>query len=176
MTMTHTRFRSAGSALVLLFLTACTWTPVPRTLASGGAYRAWAVDAVERMREAFNRGECASIYDEASEPFRRLEARQDWLTDCEQIRGTLGVWRSLRTRSASARQGFEAHVDGTAVSAGGECRLQTTWTLENGHVRLFSLCLQSGNRLMVPAPVSPRPLPLTDPPLDIEVTPNHFGV
>ena len=51
-----------------------------------------------RKREAFNGGACASIYESASDGFRRVTARPDWLKRCESLRANLGSWRGYQVQ------------------------------------------------------------------------------
>ncbi|MGA3023505.1 MAG: hypothetical protein ABSF98_01910 [Bryobacteraceae bacterium] len=156
----------AGAVLILLFLTACNHVPDPRDLPLDAIHRGLAMDAVSRLGEALNRGACQSIYDDASEVFRQLEPLAAWESECERIRAALGLWESFSTRAAFATGPSTVLVDGTAVFAKGRRRLDTTWSLEHGSARLFSLYLEGagGRPTMVPAPW-PRPKPrLTDPP------------
>jgi hypothetical protein len=109
---------------------------------------------------------CNLIYVEASDVFRQLESRDDWLTICEHTRASLGYWVTFNLRTLDNGPSFLAHVDGTAVFSSGSYRLSTAWNLENGRAKLFGFCLE-GN---VVVPRSHLPLPkLIDPP------PSRFG-
>jgi hypothetical protein len=142
--------RLVPSALALLILAGCGWPPVRDGQTT---VLPWALERVERMRAAYNRGECAGIYEEASQPFRLLESREDWLAECELIRASLGEWRSFDAKRAETGHAIEVHVSGRAVFARGEGQLQTTWVIEAGGARLFSLWLDTGDwRTAVPAP------------------------
>jgi hypothetical protein len=157
--------RAAATFSCLLFLTTCNKLADQRTLAEAfrenSKYVSVAVDAVKRLRDSFNAGKCNLIYVEASEVFRQLESRDDWLTTCEQTRASLGSWVSLNIRTPDTGPSFVAHVDGTAVFSSGSYRLSTAWNLENGRAKLFRFCLE-GN---VVVPRSHLPLrKLIDPP------------
>ncbi len=99
---------SAAASFLLLFLTGCACLLEPRTVDTRGVYVEWSLEAVERLRQALNRGQCQAIYEEASEPFRRLESLDDWMADCAQIRNSLREWRSFSVPHVDARPGFEA--------------------------------------------------------------------
>jgi len=107
------------------------------------ANRHLALAAVERFRDEFNRGDCQAIYEEATGEFQKLETNPDWLGQCEMLHATMGMWQSFTPRQTDTWQTFLAHVDGEAKFTSGVCRLKTTWSLEPGRARLFSLYLES---------------------------------
>jgi len=155
----------------LLFLARCNKLADQRSLTEAfrenSRYVSVAVDAVKRLRDSFNSGKCNLIYVEASDVFRQLESRDDWLTTCEQTRASLGSWVSFNIRTPDTGPPFLAHADGTAVFASGSYRLSTAWSLENGRAKLFRFCLEGS--VVVPRSHLPLPKKLIDPP------PSRFG-
>jgi len=129
-------------------------------------YRAAApVAQFERLRDAFNRGACDSIYSEASQPFRLLESSDNWMSECGLMRAHLGDWRSFDTSRVEIGSPFDLHVFGTAVFERGRGRLETTWILDDAALRLFKLDLDTAERrTFVPAPAF-KPRRQIDPPL-----------
>ena len=148
----------------LLALAACRQSSAPPHFVLGGARRQAVVSALDAAREAFNRGDCESIYEDASVPFRTLEDRQVWMDDCSHMRAKLGSWISFHMVSGDGQTGFQAHIDGTAIFARGEYKLCTTWTLAAGRARLISLYLQGLGTLVTSPPLRLPQRPLTDPP------------
>jgi hypothetical protein len=156
--------KSAMAVSCLLLLAACAAElPQPRWAAA---------QALGHFREAFNSGRCDSLYEEASVEFRELEARDDWLRTCDDLRARLGEWRNFDIRKADPRPRLVAHMEGTAQFAAGECRLWAAWRLEDGVARLFFLRVRGAGRdVAVPVRmplVSPRPI---DPPGQRQRTP-----
>jgi hypothetical protein len=142
-----------ASAVLLLVLTACGHAPGPRDLPLDPVRRSLALDAVNRLGDALNRGACQSIYDEASTVFQQLESSAAWRDGCERMRASLGTWKSFSARAAFATGTSAVLVDGTVVFAKGRCHLGTTWRLENGRARLFSLYLLGpGGPMTIPEP------------------------
>jgi hypothetical protein len=145
-------------------LAACRQRSVPQSVALDGMRRQAVLSALDRARDAFNHGDCQSIYLDASIPFRVLEGRGDWLSGCEQLRVRLGRWVSFHPAATDARA-FQAHVSGSAIFTRGTYRLSTTWNLEAGHARLFSLYIQgAGLQAAVPPARIPPPRFIDPPP------------
>jgi hypothetical protein len=166
--------KSAVTVCSLLCLIACNRLDERRTPANNSAlsvsqanpkYASMAVDAVARLRESFNSGNCGLIYRAASEPFRERESQEAWLKTCERLRADLGSWMDFSVRSTRTWQSFTVLVDGAASFSTGSYNLRTTWLLQNGRANLFSLYLQgAGRELVVPeSPIGRQPR-LTDPP------------
>ncbi|HET9319165.1 MAG TPA: hypothetical protein VFO27_05305 [Bryobacteraceae bacterium] len=115
---------------------------------AGKPREALALDGVSRLREAFNRGGCQSIFDEADLVFRLRQSQQAWLSECERLREKLGSWRSFQAHLARgpgvplsvvaygeaefAKSRWRAHM-----------RLETVWYFDRGRAELFSLLLDS---------------------------------
>jgi hypothetical protein len=159
--------KSAATVCCLLSLTACNnLTGQRAALQANTKYGNMAKDALEHLRESFNSGNCDLIYMEASDVFRKLESRDDWLRTCAQLRKRLGSWGSFSVGSTDVTPSFMAHMDGMAAfSSGGSCRLRFAWSLENGAARLFSLSLEgAGQQVVIPESSRPGPPRLIDPP------------
>lgn len=111
-----------------------------------------AAEAMNNLREAFNRGDCGSIYDNASGPFRRLESDLVWLARCEDLRKLMGAWVSSEIQVTDTPQDILLHANGTAVFEAEACQLESAWTIEDGQPRLFRLILRGPerDRLIVP--------------------------
>ena len=58
-----------------------------------------ALDAISKLRELFNMGNCPAIYNQAFPSFRARPINF-WLDQCEQFREQLGSWRSFSPTSA----------------------------------------------------------------------------
>ena len=139
--------------------------PVLAALQANPAYASMARNAVQRLRESFNSGNCDLIYIEASEVFRELESRVEWLRTCEQLRTKLGLWESFAVESTDAWQSTLGHVDGTAVFSKGSCRFRIALSLGNRRARVFSLWLQGvGHEVAIPKSFHPGLRRLLDPP------------
>lgn len=81
------------------------------------------MDGVRNVREAFNIGACQSVYDMVDHD----QAREKWLSGCERMRESLGLWNSFDAVS-SQRLGVEPAavlVQGRAVFAKGGFHLET---------------------------------------------------
>ena len=156
----------AGALVILLALAGCCRVPQTQDLPLNGVLRGLALDGVKRFGEALNRGACQSIYDDASVVLQGLEASAAWRHECERMRETLGSWESFRLRAVVATGPSTVLVDGTAVFAKGPCHMGTTWNVENGRARLFSLYLLGpAGVTTIPAPWPGRRPRLIDPPL-----------
>src|ERR1700733_15868183 len=89
--------RSAVAAMMaVLALSACHRTPQPRVdfRAATSEEQKVAIEAVEKFRAAFQDGSCLTIYDQASEAFRKLERQEDWERVCGELHGELTVYLS----------------------------------------------------------------------------------
>jgi hypothetical protein len=108
--------------------------------------------AVKRLQQSFNAGRCDLIYDRATIEFRELESRESWLATCSRLRSDLGEWRQFSVEPGDARAVFAARrrkcaISGTASFSKGAFRLWTTWNLDSGEAKLFSLSLQGKARV-----------------------------
>ena len=114
--------------------------------------------SVDQLREAFNRGNCQTIYDEADPVFRLAQLPPEWLAQCEHIRNTLGTWRSFDLQM-HGKLGIPLTViaGGPAVFATGDYQVKTTWHLNGGRAQLFSLLLNGGGQQIKipPTPLQP---------------------
>ena len=155
-------------AFCLLLATACSRNdelagPVP-----DGVRTRLATEGLDSLREALNRGECESIYDNASDAFRQLEYREVWRNRCEDLRGRMGRWASFTVQATDTERNILLHAGGTALFANGACDLQSTWSIDSGRPRLFMLRLQGpgpdGYMLAVPLLDLPHPRGPVDPP------------
>jgi len=124
-----------------------------------------ALAGASSLREAFNRGACRQISDEADEVFRASKA--DWIEVCEQLRKKAGWWRSFRAQldHTDAVPIMRVVVYGEAEFSKARYHLETVWHFDGGRAELFSLGLRgSGEQIQIPAPLhAPRRL-LMDPP------------
>ncbi len=123
-----------------------------------------ALSGAAGLREAFNRGACRQIFDDADEVFRVSEA--DWLDVCERMRKRLGWWRSFhvqlrRTNGVPLR----VVVYGDAEFAKGRYQVETVWHFDRGRAELFSLTLHGGGeQIQIPPLRFGVPRRLMDPP------------
>ena len=106
--------------------------------------------ALDELRIAFNKGECASIFDNAHLAPRLLQPKQDWLIDCQRMRDGLGSWLSF---DVSFHESLDAPltvtVAGHAVFENGVHRVSTAWQFENGSPRLFRLLIDTGSKKVI---------------------------
>jgi hypothetical protein len=124
-----------------------------------------ALAGASSLRDAFNRGACRQIFDEADEVFRASQT--DWLDVCEQMRKKLGLWRSFHTRwnHTDVVPIFRVVVYGEAEFSKGRYQLETVWHFDSGRAELFSLGLSGGGEQMqIPAPRRGPGRLLMDPP------------
>jgi hypothetical protein len=158
-TVSGAMLRSAATAGCLC-LAACSDLndhEVRSALQPNPIYAALAIDAMERLRAAFNSGHCDVIYAAASLAFRELETRVDWVRTCTQLHANLGSWDGFTLLSTDAWQSDVFHVDGRAAFAKGSGRMRVGWSLENQGTRLFSLRVWGvGHPVVVPEVVVPR--------------------
>ena len=116
------------------------------------------------LREAFNRGVCREILDDAHEVFRISET--DWLDVCERMRNRLGWWRSFHTQLRRANGvPLRVVVYGDAEFAKARYQVETVWHFDKGRAELFSLILRGGGeQIQIPALRFGVPRRLMDPP------------
>jgi hypothetical protein len=132
-----------------------------------GRARTTAIAAVENLRDLLNQGACQAIYDEASDLFRNLEPRREWLRDCGDIREKLGTWQAF----GQDAEMFELHslqesvADGPAVFERGSGQAIIQWRRIAGRMKLDYLALRADGE-MVSVPDYQRSLRrYMDPPL-----------
>ena len=155
----------------LIVLTACSRRPEQQKLSGDASrqarpgYAEAATVAMTRLRDSLNSGKCDAVYADASEEFRRLESRDDWMKACGQLRTDLGAWAGYNLRSANFLRGsVVAYIEGTAAFSTGLYRLRILWNIESGEARLLSLSLGSSGETLT-APPAPWPARrLIDPP------------
>jgi hypothetical protein len=161
-----TMLRSAVTICCLLYLAGCKTSGGQRSTAGGRAVLANPTDATMvskatiYLRERLNAGACDPIYSEASKEFRGSISGEDWRRACEELRSTLGLWKSSIIRSIEVWHSFLASEDGLASFSGGSARFNAMWLLENGRATLVALRLESAvghvvippNRLIDPPP------------------------
>jgi len=116
------------------------------------------------LREAFNRGGCREILDDADEVFR--VSQTDWLDLCEQMLKRLGWWRSFDVQLRRANGvPLRVVVYGDAEFAKGRYQVETVWHFEKGRAELFSLILRGGGeQIQIPPLRFGVPRRLMDPP------------
>jgi hypothetical protein len=116
---------------------------------AGNSREALALTGVNRLREAYNRGDCKSIFDEADLVFQLRESQQAWLTECEEMRRKLGYWPGFPARlEHGPGVPLSIVVYGEATFASGSWRtpvcLATVWHFDHGRAELFSLFWAAG--------------------------------
>ena len=138
---------------------------------AGKPREALALNGASRLREAFNRGACQSIFDEADPVFRLSHPRQAWLDECERMRRRLGLWLIFRT-NVEHGPGVPLSVvvrgEGEFVVSQWRTRANvvTVWHFDRGRAELFSLFWDAGPaRPMGSWPSDPRKLHLDPPPM-----------
>jgi len=120
------------------------------------------------LREAFNRGACRQILDDADEVFR--VSQTDWLDACERMRKRLGRWR-LFDAQLRPTDGVPIRVVvyGDAEFVKGRYQVETVWHFDRGRAELFSLILQGGGeQIQIPALRFGVPRRLMDPPAAVQ--------
>jgi hypothetical protein len=146
---------------LLFTLAGCGSPDKPQPLAGPqlhSARRALAFTALEAMRAAFNRGECGAIFDDADPIFRRLQTKEEWVSNCEVIRNRLGSWNSFTGDFHEALDApLTVALRGQAAFAKGACRMNTTWHIDSGRFRLFSFACDAGEvHILAPRVWPPR--------------------
>jgi hypothetical protein len=115
-------------------------------------HRTLAIEAVNNLRALFNNGGCLAIYTRAAQSFRS-QPQEDWLSQCEQLRESLGPWQSFNAQSTIRCGAPEpiVCVDGSSVFARGGRRMEVAWQLNGGQAQLLWLDLLDGNhRVLIP--------------------------
>jgi hypothetical protein len=111
-----------------------------------------ALDAVQKVREEFNKGGCQAISDEFAE--RTNQLRQEWIEGCERMRETLGSWQSFGAASAYAsarsQQPSTIFVEGRALFVNGDTRetywLESYWHVRDHRAQVYFLYLEGGGK------------------------------
>jgi hypothetical protein len=101
------------------------------------------VNAANHLREAFNCGSCHSIYEQAAADFRD-QTPGDWVSQCKELRESLGAWQIFNASSAVRYKWWPnvVSVYGAAVFAKGSRELGIDWRVDNGRARLMRLGFQ----------------------------------
>ena len=156
--------RASFAAVLSMLLVGCSGHAKQRALVletAGKPREALALAGVSRLREAFNRGACQSIFDEADLVFRLRQSQKAWLSECERLRRNLGSWRSFQAHLAHGPGvPLSVVVYGQAEFARGRwrarTRLETVWHFDRGRAELFSLFLDGEPIPMRSWPWDPR--------------------
>jgi hypothetical protein len=132
---------AVGTIVLLLFI-GCNNVLKQRHLAEQG---------VSTLQAAWNRNDCASIYDESDGYFQRNQSRDKWLRTCTDLREQLGTWQSFRVRDGAlwpfGSVGI-VWVEGPADFAGGLHTLRADFALEDNTARLFNLQFDLNGKLI----------------------------
>ncbi len=106
--------------------------------------QAVALTAIEKMRVAFNAGNCKSIYEDAAAWFRSNEREPDWNRECGEMRVKLGAWRRVEVNWQSFEKGGgAAYAEGTGQFDAGSRALYLGWARgSDGSARLFQFSMQ----------------------------------
>ncbi len=106
---------------------------------------------VANVQAAWNRNDCASIYDEGDGYFRRNQSREAWLRQCADLRAQLGTWQSFRVKEGNAWPFGSVGivwVEGAAGFAGGTHTLRADFKLNDNTAQLFNLQIQLNGKLI----------------------------
>jgi hypothetical protein len=110
---------------------------------------------LSRLREAFNRNACASIYEEASDGFRKAITSPEWLKRCESLRASMGPWRGYQVQLyeiPGKHDADYAQLEGEATFAQGEFSLTSWWSMKSGRAELCLLSLnKQGEDIWIPS-------------------------
>ena len=108
-----------------------------------------ALNGMEALRDAYNRGSCSEIYDSAGERFIRSQSREGWMSACEGVRRESGQWREFNsgmfTTWPVGSVGIVV-VEGMARFDRKACHLRTDWSIERGRARLYNFLLKCDGR------------------------------
>ncbi len=106
--------------------------------------RRLAEQSMSTLQAAWNRDDCASIYDESDGYFRRNQPRDKWLAKCADLRKQLGTWQNFRVRDGAVWPFGSVGivwVEGSADFVGGPHKVRADFTLEDNDAKLFNLQL-----------------------------------
>ncbi len=133
---------TAGLAL----LSGCNNTSQQRRLAEQG---------VAKLQSAWNREDCASIYDEGDGYFRRNQRRDEWLRRCAELRNDLGLWRGYQVADGVTwpigKIGI-VWVEGRADFANGPQTVRADFQLNKNTARLFHFQIKFADGKLVQIP------------------------
>jgi hypothetical protein len=129
--------------------------------------RTLAVDAVNRLRDAFNTGSCQSIYQQAT-AFFRAEPLGEWMGHCRELKETLGSWQSFSASTAVRCGGGPSEiivcVGGAAGFAKDNTKVDVAWRLDDGRTQLMWITLMPSHGARVQIPPMQLPGRFWDPP------------
>lgn len=176
--MAQPRVAGTVSSIAFLFMAAChshdRAGKDPFDIPVTEGERMLAVDAVNRLRDAFNSGSCRSIYEQATTSFR-AQPPGGWMSQCRELRETLGSWQTFSATSAvrcgTGASGVIVCVGGAARFAKGIREVDVASLLDNGRTQLMWISLRENQGTWVQMPpqrdhhidTPPRPLPKRDP-------------
>ena len=128
-----------------------------------------AIAAVEKLTAAFQSGSCQTIYDQASEAFRKLEPQRDWERVCGELNGQVTAWR-VGDQSFEVAENI-VYVDLQAALSDGRSIRFAFQIDQSGAAKLFHFAFGQGNQ-WVNIPERPG-THFQDPPLE---RPKRYGV
>jgi hypothetical protein len=113
-----------------------------------------AKEGISQLQAAWNRGECASIYDNADGYFRRNQPRNAWLEHCSGLREQLGAWQSFDRTQGNAwpigKVGI-IWIEGSGAFANGAHTVRADFVLDKDEAKLFHLqFVLDGKLLQIP--------------------------
>ena len=135
--------RFATAALLFLLLGGCTKISQEEKIA---------VESTRKLREQFNTGACNSIYEQTGKA--NDELAKEWLSGCEQMRGSLGSWTTFNDLTAFHSSHFQkpttVRVEGRAVFTNGDhvetYWLESYWHVSGNRAHLYFLYLEGGGK------------------------------
>jgi hypothetical protein len=170
----RSRVPGALVSIAFLLMAACSHDRAgkdPLDIPVDEGQRTLTVDAVNGLRDAFNSGACQSIYEQAAAHFR-TQSLQEWMSQCKDLKETLGSWQSFSAHLAERCGGGPSVV---IVCAGGNARfakriaqVDVAWLLDKGRTQLMWISLKKGQGAWVVIPpwrgprmfdTPPRPFP-----------------
>ena len=109
-----------------------------------------AVQAIEKLRVAFNGGDCKSIYEDAAAWFRTNEREPDWDRECAEMRKRLGGWQRADVSDHSFEKGGgAAYAEITGQFDAGAHAMYLGWVRgTDGSARLSQFSMQESGAWM----------------------------
>jgi hypothetical protein len=138
--------------------------------------RTLALDAVNGLRDAFNKGSCLSIYEQAAAHFR-TQSLEEWMSQCKELEENLGSFQSFSASSVGRCSGGPPPImvclGGAARFAKGIKEVHVAWLLDNGRTQLMWIALKQNQGTWMQIPpwrglqhpmfdTPPRALPKSD--------------
>ena len=130
---------SCGVAALTVVFAAC--RSVRSTNPETAARPANAIEAVMRLRTAFDRGNCESIFDNSSSGFRSARRRPEWIAGCQNLRKDLGELSDFQIRQNSVVTSYAVVAANGRLHTGGKYSLWTLWVQEDGGAKLAAFDL-----------------------------------